>query len=448
MLSGRITEARRRVLLDASAITRLRRSLMTWYRHHARELPWRVPPPAAGRRAARPDPYSVMVSEAMLQQTQVATVVSYFERFIARFPTPGELASASEQEVLKLWEGLGYYRRARLLHAAARAIVEQYGGTFPNQLKEISALPGVGVYTAGAIASIAFGRPVAAVDGNVIRVISRMLALESPPDDAGVIKRCRETAAQWVSRQNPGDFNQAMMELGATVCRPRRPDCPQCPLRAMCLGRASGRAEQLGVGGRPAPVRPVVHRVYVIERPVAGGGVAWLIQQRATGGLWAGMWEFVTIEGEAGDDTNTSSVNIDADAKRSSARGSSRKGRPARANDRCGEPDEISAKLVELLDGAGLSAAMLGRLTSCPLTTFEHRTTHRRICFEAHRIRLTGAGPRLGKAGKTIQSGLGDPNVEAIDGRLRWATGAEIGRLPLSNPQRRILALLETDDVT
>ncbi len=208
-------------------VPRLRSELLGWYDQHARDLPWRQ----------NQDPYCVWISEVMLQQTRVETVKAYFARWIEAFPTVEALAAASEDQVLGQWSGLGYYRRARFLHSAAKAIVD--AGSFPETVEDLQALPGIGAYTSGAIASIAFGLPVPAVDGNVVRVTARLLAEQGDPRD--IIPRCRmeEAAAQFVDPERPGDWNQALMDLGATVCA-QVPLCEVCPIALHCQARAGG----------------------------------------------------------------------------------------------------------------------------------------------------------------------------------------------------------------
>ncbi|MGC2619510.1 MAG: A/G-specific adenine glycosylase [Acidobacteriaceae bacterium] len=200
-----------------------RRALLAWFDTCARDLPWRH----------TRDPYAIWVSETMLQQTRVAVVVDYYTRFLTRFPDLGSLAAASEEEVLAQWSGLGYYRRARALHESARAVVAEYGGAIPKTAIGLARLPGVGVYTAAAVASIAFGEPVAAVDGNVERVLMRYLGME-PIAGSARSGQLRRDAGDLVDPERPGDFNEAMMELGATICLPRAPQCLICPVRAGC----------------------------------------------------------------------------------------------------------------------------------------------------------------------------------------------------------------------
>ncbi len=238
-----------------------------------------------------PDPYHVLVSEFMLQQTQVATVVGYFLRFIAKFPTVRALAEATEQEVLSLWQGLGYYRRARHLHAAARAIVTDHHGRIPDRVDQLIQLPGVGRYTAAAVASIAFGRSVPVVDGNVARVLTRWAAIEQPPSVLPVQKALWELAQRLVPRRSAGDFNQAMMELGATVCQPRGPRCLVCPVRGSCRAYQQQKTERIpATQPRPVPVK-VRHQIIAVHR-----GARYLFHQRPPEGLWSNMWQLPTME--------------------------------------------------------------------------------------------------------------------------------------------------------
>src|SRR5215471_18422549 len=222
-------------------------ALLAWYDRHRRVLSWRSPP------GVRPEPYRVWLSEIMLQQTTVATVGPYFDRFVARWPNIVALAAASLDEVLQLWQGLGYYARARNLHACARAVVERHGGLFPDEIAALRALPGIGHYTAAAIAAIAFDRREAAIDGNVERVIARLFAVREPLP--AVKHHLAALAAALVPQQRAGDFAQALMDLGATICTPRRPRCVLCPWRACCTAAALGAAEELPA--KPAkPERP------------------------------------------------------------------------------------------------------------------------------------------------------------------------------------------------
>ena len=254
-------------------------ALLAWYDRHRRDLPWRVAP---GR---RPDPYRVWLSEIMLQQTTVATVGPYFDRFAARWPDIRALAAASLDEVLHLWQGLGYYARARNLHACARAIVEHHGGRFPDDPSALRRQPGIGDYTAAAIAAIAFDRRIAAVDGNVERVVARVFAEREPLP--GVKPRLRALAAALVPDKRAGDFAQAMMDLGAVICTPRRPRCVLCPWRQDCAAVALGIAESLPARSEP-PERKLRHGVAFWLRR---GDGAVLLRRRPEKGLLGGMIE-------------------------------------------------------------------------------------------------------------------------------------------------------------
>ena len=259
-------------------------ALLDWYDAHARALPWRVGP-AARAAGERPDPYRVWLSEIMLQQTTVATVKGYFEAFTARWPTVTALAAAPREEVLAAWAGLGYYARARNLHACARIVAGERGGVFPETEAVLRALPGVGAYTAAAVAAIAFDEPATVVDGNVERVVARFHAIEEPLP--GARKRLRTLAAALTPGARPGDHAQAMMDLGATVCTPRAPACAACPLAPGCAGREKGIAASLP---RKAPkkTKPTRHGTcYLARRP--DGAV--LLARRPDAGLLGGMME-------------------------------------------------------------------------------------------------------------------------------------------------------------
>jgi len=219
--------------LPNSRAAEARRSLLRWYQRRARALPWRK----------SRNPYTVWISEIMLQQTQIETVIPYYQRFIREFPTIRRLAKAPLERVLELWSGLGYYRRARNLHQAAQEMVEKHGGRFPRELKQALSLPGVGDYTARAVLSIAYNQPYAVLDGNVARVMARLLALRGNLHQLQFRRLIEENLEMLLSRRSPGNFNQAMMELGQTVCLPRSPRCSICPLRLECRGFQSGKAE-------------------------------------------------------------------------------------------------------------------------------------------------------------------------------------------------------------
>ena len=271
------------------------RRLLSWYDRSQRRLPWRVD----DRTGAAADPYHVLVSEAMLQQTQVATVIPYFRRFIERFPTLGDLADADEQDVLRAWQGLGYYSRARNLRAAARAVLEQNGGELPREPHELLKLPGVGRYTAGAVASIAFGRRAPVLDGNVTRVLCRLDAITADPRERDTQALLWRRAEEILPRRRVGAFNTALMELGATVCIPRSPQCLICPVRANCAAFAAGIQERIPAP-RQAKQTPLLRRATFCVRSPAGD--RWLIEQRPPTGRWAGMWQFTTVAADDGAD--------------------------------------------------------------------------------------------------------------------------------------------------
>lgn len=262
---------------DAPTIAVIRRALLKWFRHEARDLPWR----------RTRDPYALWLSEILLQQTRVDQGLPYYERFLKALPTVESLAAATEQQVLKLWEGLGYYTRARNLRAGAQYIVHELGGRFPDTVEGWLEVPGVGRYTAGAIVSIAFEKPAPVLDGNVKRVLSRVFDIASQIDVTATQHRLWSLAEALVPRKSPGAFNQGMMELGARICVPRGPRCPECPIRAICKARAAGIQEQ-----RPVrrPAKPAPHHEVVVAVICRRG--RYLLGRRPPGGLLGGLWEF------------------------------------------------------------------------------------------------------------------------------------------------------------
>ena len=255
--------------------------LLGWYEKEKRDLPWR----------RSRDPYAIWISEIMLQQTRVETVRDYYRRWMARFPDIRSLAKADLDTVLKLWEGLGYYSRARNLHKAAWLITDEMGGIFPTSYKQILALPGVGPYTAGAIASIAFGQPTPAVDGNVLRVMSRIFALPEI-DQTGVQTAIKQQVADHFPSGREGDYTQALMELGALVCVPRRPLCDSCPLTGQCQAYAQNCQSLWPIIREKKPGKEIKRLVAVIKR-----GDEILMHRRPATGLLAGLWEFPGVEG-------------------------------------------------------------------------------------------------------------------------------------------------------
>ncbi len=263
---------------DSRTLARFRRGLVAWYRRNARPLPW--------RKSA--DPYRIWISEIMLQQTTVAAVVPYFERFLARFPTLAALAEANEEEVLRLWEGLGYYSRARNIHKTARLIVREFEARFPDEVDRLLELPGIGRYTAGAIASFAFDRRAPIVEANTLRLYSRLLGYRGNPRSAAGQKLLWNFAGQILPRKAPGLFNQALMELGATRCTIENTDCPRCPVRNCCAAFANGWQRQIPI----VPVRPTISEVNEVAVAIQRDG-RYLIRKRPSGERWAGLWDFV-----------------------------------------------------------------------------------------------------------------------------------------------------------
>lgn len=359
---------------DAADIAR---RLARWFETPgmARSLPWRIGP--AGRR----DPYAVLVSEAMLQQTQVARVIERFPRFMARFPALAALASAPEQVVLAEWSGMGYYRRARNLHAAAGMIVEEFGGRVPTSVPDLRRLPGVGRYTAGAIASIAFDQPAPIVDGNVARVLLRIHGRDAAADDRSVQPWLWERAGGVAAATGrPGLVNEALMELGATVClpAPAAPRCDRCPLAERCGAFRTGR--QLEIPRARTRARPKFLYCGVVVLTRDDGRV--LVEQRPPKGMWAGLWQAPTVEDPHG---------------------------------------PVSAAAAAAAVGVPVRGLR-------PEAAFEHRTTHRRVVFQVWRAAAAaGFEPARGvwmTAARIERMGLSNPQrrilLESAGGGTLW----------------------------
>ncbi|MDR3601736.1 MAG: A/G-specific adenine glycosylase [Desulfosporosinus sp.] len=255
--------------------------LLAWYTVEKRDLSWRK----------AKNPYPIWVSEVMLQQTQVKTVIPYYELFLQRFPSVEQLAKARLEDVLIVWSGLGYYSRARRMWEGARYICEQCGGKMPEDFEALLRVPGIGVYTAGAIASIAFGQRVAAIDGNVLRVVSRLLAWSEPVETARSYRHFNDHLMVWQPVLRPGDFNQALMELGAMICTPTKPNCESCPLTQICEGYLQGEVHLYPVKKLKAKRQVVTRLTFVLRR-----GERVLLQRRPTQGLLADLWEFPGVE--------------------------------------------------------------------------------------------------------------------------------------------------------
>ncbi|HTX91396.1 MAG TPA: A/G-specific adenine glycosylase [Anaerolineales bacterium] len=258
-------------------MTEFSRLILDWYAAQGRKLPWRN----------SPDPYAVWVSEIMLQQTRVEAVLPYFARWMERFPTVADLAAASQQEVLTLWEGLGYYSRARNLHKAAGIVVDEHAGRLPSDPAALRRLPGIGRYTAGAIASMAFGQDVATLDGNIRRVLARAFDVAEPADSSAGERLLWKLAEEHLPGGRAGDYNQALMDLGATVCLPRNPTCLVCPLTGLC------RAYQLGIQEQRPVLKPRAEAPhYVVTAAVIRRDGKVLLAKRPAKGLLGGLWEF------------------------------------------------------------------------------------------------------------------------------------------------------------
>lgn len=259
--------------------------LLNWYQQYKRDLPWR----------SSPTPYHIWLSEIILQQTRVDQGLAYYFKFVERWPDLRQLAAADEHEVLKMWQGLGYYSRARNLLTAARQLVQEYGGEFPNQLTDIKKLKGVGDYTAAAIASIAFNQAVPVIDGNVFRVLSRIFAVDEPIDTAAGKKTFQLLAEELLDHNMPGDYNQAIMEFGALQCVPKKPDCSNCPLRSHCLAFAQNKVSQLPVKIGKVKVRKRYLHYFVIDGKYQQKCYT-LLRHRQNGDVWQGLYDFPCIE--------------------------------------------------------------------------------------------------------------------------------------------------------
>lgn len=315
--------------------------LLDWYERHQRPLPWR----------RTKDPYAIWVSEVMLQQTQVATVIDYYQRWLERFPTVSALAQATEDDVLHAWQGLGYYSRARRLLEGARYLIREHGSELPKTPAAWLDVPGVGRYTAGAVTSIAFGAKAPVVDGNVMRVLCRLYALPGNPQKAPLAGELWRLAEALLVTGAPGDVNQALMELGATVCQPKAPKCSACPWRSRCRAHATGQAERYPeLPERPKPT-PVVMACALVSR----GERVLLTQQAASAPRWASMWLFPAVE-----------VSAERDAPRALTRA---------LGERYGVPGRVLTKLG----------------------VFKHAVTRYRITLHAYAVAVDGAErPRAG----------------------------------------------------
>jgi A/G-specific adenine glycosylase len=345
-------------------MTEFSNKILDWYTRHRRELPWR----------GHPDPYAVWVSEIMLQQTRVETVIPYFLRWMERFPSVRDLAGASEQDVLFIWEGLGYYSRARNLHKAARLVMDKYNGELPQDLGLLRKIPGIGRYTAGAIASMAFGMDVPTLDGNLRRVFARVFNVAEPADAPAGEEMLWMLAERHLPKGHAGEYNQALMDLGAALCLPHNPACLMCPLRDLCQARALGIQEQRPVLKPKASVPHYTLTAAVLQRE---GKI--LLAKRPSKGLLGGMWEFPGGKLEDGE-------TFEACLAR-----------------------EIREEL-----GAGIRVGEA-------LGIYQHAYTHFRITLHAFRCILTDGEPKP---------------IEATE--LAWVLPAELGNYPMGKVDRQI----------
>ena len=342
----------------------VRRRLLAWYDAHARALPWRQ----------TSDPYRIWISEVMLQQTQVATVIAYYQRFTERFPDPVALAQADEAQVLRLWEGLGYYRRARQLHAAAQIIAERYGGRFPERFEDVLALPGVGRYTAGAVLSIARDQRLPVVEANTQRLFSRLVAMQRPPAAKTAQDLLWRFAATMLPREGSGRLNQAAMELGSLICTPRDPACDRCPLVRNCAAHRLGIEREI-----PGKVKQIQYEertefALLVRR---GAERRYFVHRIPAGSRWAGLWDF----------------------------------------------PRYGAPLATSVGQAAAQAARQFRLQiqlGQPLVTIRHAVTRYRITLHAHHAHHQGAVP------------------PADDQHQRWVTADQLLQLPLNVTGRKM----------
>lgn len=372
--------------LDSATRRRLRRNLKSWYAKRARSLPWRETGEA----------YPIWISEIMLQQTTVTAVVPYFERFLARFPTIHKLAEASQDEVLRHWEGLGYYSRARNIHKTAKRLVEESNGEFPRTVDSLMALPGIGRYTAGAILAFAFDIPAPIVEANTLRLYSRMLGYEDDPRASRGQKTLWAFAEHLLPRKHVGLFNQSLMELGSLVCTPSQPDCSGCPVRFCCQAFTSGRQDEIP---RKA-ARPEITQVLEVSVAICHDG-RFLLRQNPEGQRWAGLWDFIRFP---------------------------------------------PGKHEPLVPDVGLDSArpLPRRFTAHLEKTIEHQTglrVHIERFLAEQKHSVTRYQIRL----QCLFASLVADSAVAIPETLRWVSPREFDEYPLSTTGRKLAKLLQHD---
>ncbi len=367
---------------DFANLTKLRQRLNAWYQQHARDLPWR----------RTGDPYRIWISEIMLQQTTVTAVVPFFDRFITRFPSVAELAAAEQDEVLRYWEGLGYYSRARNIHKTAQIITSQYQGVFPQTVDELLELPGIGRYTAGAIVSFAFNRPAAIVEANTLRLYARLIGLTENARSTGGQRELWAFAEQVVNPKSPGAFNQALMELGALVCTPTEPKCADCPVQFACCASHLGKQAEIPVQAARAEVTQVVAFSVALEQDGK-----YLLRKNPEGERWAGLWDFVRFEDDA------------------AAALLPKRGLHAE--------DSVPAKLASRLSSVARERVSVGGNDFRFVTQLTHSVTR-------YRIRLQCLVATASTACQETES-------------LRWVSPAEFESFPLSVTGRKFAKLIE-----
>jgi len=360
-------------ILKSAQRRQFARLLLAWFEEHHRQLPWR------GTR----DLYRIWVSEIMLQQTQVAAVVPYYQRFLAAFPTVSALAVAKEEQVLRLWEGLGYYRRARQLHAAAAQVLAEHRGDFPRTYEQVRALPGIGRYTAGAILSLGLDQRLPILEANTIRLLSRLAAYRGESGSTAGQKFLWEMAERVLPQKHIGQFNQALMELGSLVCTPRQPKCGECPLAALCQTKKLGLQESIPAPKKPKRFEEVVEATVVIRK-----GTKVFVRRRGAEERWAGMWDFPRFESTS---TNSHPKRVQSLAEQTTA-----------------------------LTGISFDDAEL-------LTTLKHGVTRFRITLHCYQAQFAGKTRRLGAAAKREEA---------------WVKVGSLEELPLSVTARKIARML------
>ncbi len=378
---------------------RVRSRVLRWYDQHGRKLPWRE----------SADPYRIWVSEIMLQQTTVAAVVPYFDRFIDRFPDVQALANAKQEQVLKLWEGLGYYSRARNLHKAAGIIATEFNGQFPQTADELKQLPGIGPYTAGAVASFAFNQPAPIVEANTLRLYSRLIELDIDPRGTQGQKKLWKFAGWIVSRKRAADFNQAVMDIGSQVCRPVDPQCPTCPLMPSCKALEAGRQTEIPLEKK----KPVITDVIEVSIAVRKGN-AYLLRQRTEAERWAGLWDFVRFEIA---DQDAATIKMPTASRKTAKVLKGQRSLFDHENRPLKPLPNALVKQVETSTGLIVSGYE-------PVTEIRHAVTRYRI-----RLLCLVADADGGR----VQSGSG----------FQWCTAKQLNELPLSTTGRQFAELLQ-----